>query len=572
MGGPGAGKTWLARRYARDCAQAALDRLLAGEKIADVELPVLSTWSGWARQSGDAREALVHASFDARMGYSDVGGPEATGRLQRTLAGHARVLAIVDSLDESGDDQAQHRLASLTSSTWRVVVTSRPGSWSNLSIRPSKGDPPRVVKVLDLTYPYDVSQFVDAWFAEQPGRSASLLKQIAGRSDLRASAVVPLLLTFYCWIAEAGPEDAVLPERHRDLYRAIVRRLVQGKWSNAPNRELDCVEECETELARWAWSAVKGRVTPSRVTPNGLEAWPETFIRPQQTLTGAAVRALDNVAPVVKRSDDGTVTSRFVHRTILEHLVAEYLATLPVDEAAGVLLPHVWFHEDWRVALPAAVVAHNQCNRTTGELLSALLARARATTHTPGHEAANGEIDDLLLEIAARTEPVEWPQHLADAIHSARIRRATQSPGKIVRSAHWTASNQHVRTAITTALPTARPSAVPRLAEALTTLDPSPEGHDIARNAITKTLTNVGPCAVHRASYALTKARSVDVHRLVDIRTTLDPSPEDRDTARNAIIKKLATASPSDVPYLVRTLREVSTIEEWLRWLDGDPS
>ena len=40
LGGPGAGKTWLAKRTARRCAEAALASLAAGETIDEVELPL----------------------------------------------------------------------------------------------------------------------------------------------------------------------------------------------------------------------------------------------------------------------------------------------------------------------------------------------------------------------------------------------------------------------------------------------------------------------------------------------------------------------------------------------------
>ena len=40
LGGPGSGKTWLAKRAARRCAEAALEELTAGADLDEVELPL----------------------------------------------------------------------------------------------------------------------------------------------------------------------------------------------------------------------------------------------------------------------------------------------------------------------------------------------------------------------------------------------------------------------------------------------------------------------------------------------------------------------------------------------------
>ncbi|MGH2217571.1 hypothetical protein, partial [Enterococcus faecalis] len=41
--GPGSGKTWLSRRYAREAAHAALASLDDGAELDEVELPLLTT-------------------------------------------------------------------------------------------------------------------------------------------------------------------------------------------------------------------------------------------------------------------------------------------------------------------------------------------------------------------------------------------------------------------------------------------------------------------------------------------------------------------------------------------------
>ena len=64
--------------------------------------------------------------------------------------------------------------------------------------------------------------------------------------------------------------------------------------------------------------------------------------------------ALDHVATPLGPADvdTGKTLRRFIHRSIREHLVAEHVASLPVDEAVKVLLPHLWYDPDWEYAAP----------------------------------------------------------------------------------------------------------------------------------------------------------------------------------------------------------------------------
>jgi predicted NACHT family NTPase len=50
LGGPGTGKTWLARRTARLCAEAALTALAAGAQPAEVELRFTPPARAWLRR------------------------------------------------------------------------------------------------------------------------------------------------------------------------------------------------------------------------------------------------------------------------------------------------------------------------------------------------------------------------------------------------------------------------------------------------------------------------------------------------------------------------------------------
>ena len=71
LGGPGSGKTWLAKRTARRCAEDALQALAAGADLDEVELPLYTTCSRLFSASGDIREAAVSSALDQ---LGDLGG------------------------------------------------------------------------------------------------------------------------------------------------------------------------------------------------------------------------------------------------------------------------------------------------------------------------------------------------------------------------------------------------------------------------------------------------------------------------------------------------------------------
>ena len=405
LGGPGSGKTWLARRYAREAARAALTGLENGADLNEIELPLFTTWNQWTKTTGDPRHSLVAASFASGLGHTDLGESADIRRLQRTLTQPGRrVLAVVDSLDEAADLAGQanqlHELTSLHG--WRVVVTSRPAAW-DVTFRgdPARADGPRVAHLQDLVYPADVDAFVRAWFAADRGRGDALVEQIRARSDLARAAVIPLILTFYCLLTETpAPVAQPLPARRRDLYGRLVQRLLLGRWATY-GRPPDA-DYCKKLLTEWAWHAVRDRTTPT-----GLDDWADTFEQPTAPRDGER-RAIDHVAPTVTEDDEGVSTRRFIHRTVLEHFVAEHIASLDPDQAARILLPHLWFDPDWEVAAPAAAATHNR--RQPGALLQQLLDQAVNSATDMARQAANREFDKLCLTF--RTSRTRYPCNL----------------------------------------------------------------------------------------------------------------------------------------------------------------
>ncbi|NVM98405.1 NACHT domain-containing NTPase [Arthrobacter sp. SDTb3-6] len=444
LGGPGSGKTWQARRYAREAAQIALSRLQEGASLSDVELPLLTTWDQWAKTGGPLRASLIAASFASGQGHADFGEAAIVDRLQRTFRDPlTRVLLVVDSLDEAADITGQsNRLRELEDLTeqWRVVITSRPAAWEATCRSDSVQVPSRkVVELCDLSYPKDVFSFIRNWFstALDPTRGESLIDQIDAHADLVRASVVPLMLTFYCLLAERPSAEAPpLPTRRRDLYRKLVRQLLRGGWATiVPGVDGEPDHDyCEVLLRKWAWDAVR-----TRNTSGGLGDWGDTFVQPSSVRL-ADRRAIDNIAPKISVDFDGNITRRFVHRTFLEHFVAEYVASLKdAKEAALILLPHLWFDPDWLVSVPASITAHNETQK--GVLLDLILNQALKPAPDTARQIARNEVDRLLLSLAEESEPNDWSPEQQVLIHECRIRCAPKAPKRIARSAHWSLSN-----------------------------------------------------------------------------------------------------------------------------------
>ncbi len=590
LGGPGAGKTWLARRYAREAAQAALKALENGADLDEVELPLFTTWDQWTRSPGSPRESLVAASFASGLGHRDPGAGDTVGRLRRTFTQPGRrVLVVVDSLDEAADLAAQsgrlHELAALHG--WRVMVTSRPAAWeATYRGHPGREDGPRIVEVQNLDYPTDAEAFIGDWFAADPDRGKALIDQLRARRSLSRVAVIPLMLTFYCLITEkADPADRPLPERRRQLYQRLIRRLLFRQWApNAPGPgtapDEDTCKDVEEVLAKWAWSAVRDRTTPT-----GLGNWADTFPQPSRPPDGQG-RAIDAVVPMVGWDGEGRVTRRFVHRTILEHCVAEHIATLDPDSAANVLLPHLWFDPDWKVAAPAAIAAQNQLQQ--GALLQRLLDRAVHTSADRARQEAAEEIDDLLLAIAEESEPSGWTPAHQDVFHDCRVRSASRVPGAVAQTAHWARSNQPACAGVLAALPIAGSSYVRDLVARLTALAPTAAEREQARAGVLAALPTVRPETVRALVAGLTALAPTAAEReqaragvlaalptvdpwavagLVAVLLALEPTAAEREQARAGVLAALPTADPVAVRGLVVALRSVSPVESWIDWL-----
>jgi hypothetical protein len=158
LGGPGSGKTWLAKRTARLCAEVALKALADGASLDEIELPLFVTCVQLSSASpiDNIRRAVVSCALAP---LPDLGGSRVSDAVQALFEERdAPTLLVADSLDEARWADDRVRQADTLPRAWRIVLTSRPASW-NGQLNIDDNDPLQRVGVLQpLRYPDDVER------------------------------------------------------------------------------------------------------------------------------------------------------------------------------------------------------------------------------------------------------------------------------------------------------------------------------------------------------------------------------------------------------------------------------
>jgi NACHT domain len=550
LGGPGSGKTWLAKRTARICAEQALAALEAGAALDEVELPLYTTCSRLASTPhGDIREAAVSGAVE-RIG--DLGGSRIVKslRLFFTERTNEPTLLVIDSLDESreaGEARDRLREADSLRPRWRVVLTSRPSSWDGqLTIEETKPDH-RIGELQLLSYPDDVELIIGHWFADEPDYGQDLAAVIARQASLQQASTVPLILAFYCILSRVG----VLPEFRRDLYQQVINRMLYSPWrrGSVPPPDPDA---CRAALRTWAWEGAGNHPVSC------IGQWEDDIPTRRAALSPAGQDAVDHIAAPLSGTDFDTdkILRRFVHRSIREHLVAEHIAGLSTDQTATELLPHLWYDSDWEYIAPAAIAMHPKRD----EVLRALLCRASRSGELPSDLSvidATGEVRKLLARVAAQSRQDDWSPGVGTIIGQARVKLVqTSLTADLAEAAHWPTSNRQVRQALLRQLTgDSDGGKAARLAGTLAQLDPTADEKRQARAALLQQLTYT--TSSHVAA------------ELTGELARLDPTAEDKRQARDAVLRLLAGVgwySGRAAALLARTLARVDpTAEDEIR-------
>jgi hypothetical protein len=562
LGGPGAGKTWLAKRAARRSAREALARLAGGVSLDEVELPLFTTCEDLA---GTERcDTLVSAVARSALGSAPgVGGVRTVMSLLALFeARQGPVVIILDSLDEGPGAVAPIRkLAKAAPAAWRIIVTSRPGTWNQRA--PFSDTDPALVKgtLRPLRYPSDVEPFISQWYASDPAAGTRLIEQLRRRPALRAAATVPLILAFYCILGG----DQEIPERRADLYRLVIDLLLTGRWRDREDDQDYDHDECRRLLREWAWSAARDEEC------SGVGAWLDAFpTKPVRDLGNN--RALDHVATVIKRGVRKTqvppleqgyqVTRRFVHRTLQEHLVAEYIAALPADQAAEELLGHLWYDPDWQYAAPTALILHEHRD----DVLMLMMRRLAIDGFRGGFAAFDGcrEIRRFLATVARESAETDWSPEVADFILLARYELVSSPDVELVPASEWPRGCGMLADGLLDRLEAQLDDApfngLDRVVCALTRVGITPEQRDRFRALLGKCLAMNNP-VVQRFLFGF----------LAAVFSALEPSAAERAAVRSLMLERLVSGpyAPVMVPGSVSVpLGLAPTAEERLEFTD----
>jgi hypothetical protein len=523
LGGPGSGKTWLAMRTARVCAEQAMGALDDGAGLDDVELPLYTTCSRLISTHGDIREAIVSSALNW---IGDLGSSRIIQALHLCFTGREkRTLLVIDSLDEASDASlARDRLRQANSlkPPWRVLLTSRPSSWDGQLTIENVNKGHRVGTLLPLEYPDDVEPVIQRWFSNQPEQGQALATQIRRKPSLQQAATVPLILAFYCILGSSPIGREPLPESRHDLYRQVVNRMLYGLWHSGSGPPPD-PRACRQALRRWAWRGARNHPV------SGIGQWEDDIPAQPVQLSPAGQDAVDHIAAPLGGADFDTdeTLRRFVHRSIREHLVAEHVAGLPAKKAIKVLLPHLWYDPDWEDAAPAAIAMHKERD----EVLQALLCRASRSADIPGDLSvidAGGEMRRLLARVAAESKESDWSPVTASIIGQAQVGLVRSGVASTIGQAvPWESSRREARDVLLRQLADATGGqAAIDLAGRLAQLDPTDQDKRQAREALLHLLTGV--------------TNKWTARSLADWVTQLAATDQDRQQARSILLHTLA--------------------------------
>jgi hypothetical protein len=437
LGAPGSGKTWLARRAVRLCAEAALSKLAAGDSLDEVELPVYTTCARLASTyvGDDIRRAVVSSALGQ---LPDLGGVRVTAALRELFEErNAPTLLVLDSLDEASGVDERIRQADTLPAAWRIVLTSRPGSWSNQLAIPGDDTSRRIGVLRPLSYPDDVESFIDRWFSTRPTWAADIKAQLRNRPALRQAATVPLILAFYCIISDGQP----LPDRRAELYTKVIRRMLTGWWRSGSIRDLD-FDTCLRTLRSWAWSAAANDPV------SGLGSWTEEFWTPRPRQSSEDRESLDHVAVPLGSADPdtGMTLRRFVHRSVQEHLVAEHVAfTMSAEQAATELLNHLWYDPDWEYTAPEVLAMHPDRDQVLNKLICQTTGRGQLSLNLAEIDGC-WEVRRFLARVAQASGERDWSPEAAEVIGQAQLDLLNSRSGSILQvvAAGWPTANRRI--------------------------------------------------------------------------------------------------------------------------------
>jgi len=325
LGRPGEGKTLLAKMSIRALAEASLADLTAQQKgLRDVPIPVCLQLADVVKNG--SVEAAVKTSL--RRSLKDSYPKEKDSPIIELVIGYIldalftdRCWLFLDALDEVHDRTGlKTSLEPLCRTGCHVVVTTRPYSYDK-SILPFTS-----MTEYELA-PFTSRQrreFLGNWFKDDAVRRAHVVEILQGDPQFGDLTRNALLLTLTCATAEC--HDALPDEARRiDLYRLIVPDMVRGIWKdNTLAADDPRISVMLRLLQRVAWELFLANPARAAFTDDELmDAIERTNGSSSAEWLEQTVRELRATGLLISPASGQRM---FLHRTILEYLVAEHIS------------------------------------------------------------------------------------------------------------------------------------------------------------------------------------------------------------------------------------------------------
>ena len=353
IGGPGSGKTSLARHEANRAAHTAyrsLSEMPDDVQLSDVRtLPPLPVWVEVGRLLEQPHLAAVWEpllSASARHCAAEL-GPERVQLLVALLARCVRAtgaecIVIIDGLDEcpeSDDLRAIGRTVVGGGHTLRVF--SRPDGYYDITDQISENRTSSTKVELRPFAMAQIDALFDAWYPNPESEERQRLDRAIG--DLgNASELLrmPLFATILCIVVAYDDTDLAPTTRGALIERFLWTLLSRRHRSTDHTRTDREVRELMDRAASVAWRLATHRT-----------GWRESCSESERVRLRLDCDGIDDVLQRTHRYSLGTGSIEFVHRAVHEFLCAWHVASREVEQpGSGMseLRKYWWSLDDWR--------------------------------------------------------------------------------------------------------------------------------------------------------------------------------------------------------------------------------
>lgn len=386
-GGPGFGKSWLLAHQAAAVAERALESMSGGGAPEECVVPVRLSCAALAgpdiAAEGIGVLAAALAAETVPESIADAAGSKGVRAVVERAIEDGRLQVCADGLDEMATTLRSSFLQNLVALLGKgnaVLIASRP---SALAILDNVGTHNREDFDLVGFSTKETVLFVREWLRDRQAAADALLAALS-QNDLARLAEVPLLLSFFCHLANQvgnqGYRHRLLPVLYRDVALHLLSGLGRGGRTPTdtgatpdPVLRLQLLADALGGLQDiWRGGSeeiVKTDLRQALSTHPSCTAVASTAqIRAREAFSQSSANAPTGPDAVMwEYLYDGILvdsrdaafrpTVQFLHPVLREIMLADYVDRLPRTEQLACVDRHRWFDTAWsRVITSAAAL------------------------------------------------------------------------------------------------------------------------------------------------------------------------------------------------------------------------